>query len=273
MQMTARQGKANTGSRRFFITLEPCPHLNGKHTIFGRLVSGEGTLEKIAKVDVEDADRPLDPVLIARCGELERKKKKVGPLAESVASESSADRGRRRRSNDSDHEMADTPEPPPRRNRRQSDNQIDEGLRGRPRKRSKSGSSAALSTASEEGSDEASSPVKMHKRKRSPSPSRHQKRDSEDSSEFERRRRSLPNQYNGDRHRRNYGEESRYRPSPRHHDSDYPARRRDDRYRPSRGPSRYEDDSGRLGGGGRLGGENHGDQYDAPVKFKGRGVM
>ena len=44
----------------------------------------------------------------------------------------------------------------------------------------------------------------------------------------------------------------------------------DDRYRPSRDRNKNGDD-GRLGDG-RLGGSAHED-YDPPVKFKGRGVM
>ncbi|EMC93213.1 hypothetical protein BAUCODRAFT_75974, partial [Baudoinia panamericana UAMH 10762] len=65
----ANRGKDTNGSQ-FFITLEPCPHLNGKHTIFGRLVSGQEVLQQIAKVNVDKDDRPTEAVLIARCGEL-----------------------------------------------------------------------------------------------------------------------------------------------------------------------------------------------------------
>lgn len=264
---------------RFFITLEPCPHLNGKHTIFGRLVSGQAILEKIAKVDVDKNDRPLEPVLIARCGELEkRQKKKASPAMKRMADEESADRGRRRKSNDEDEEMVDTPEPTrPRRDRRQSDNVVDEGLRGRPRQRSGSrAKSRALSSSGEDdgsGSDSTTSPVKKHKRKRSPSPSRHlEDGHLDEERKYERRRRSLPNQYGDERYNRNYGEDDRYKPSPRRDNRDYAGRRRDDRYRPDRGRRQYDEDEGRLDGGGRLGGGDY-DDYEAPVKFKGRGVM
>lgn len=260
-------GRAD-GLVRFFITLEPCSHLNGKHTIFGRLVSGEDVLEKIAKVEVDDNDRPLEPVLVSRCGELEKRKKPAAPATRPIVQSESTNRGRRRKDNDSDEEMRDSTSPERRtkgRTRRQSDNVVDEGLRGRPRQRSgsRSASSRPLSTPSEEDDSQATSPVSKHKRKRSPSPSRHHKTGKPSSSRHEaresdherRRRRSLPNQYE---------DENRYRPSPRRDDYRKP---RDDRYRPSR--DRYRDD-GRLGDEERLG---SGAYDDAPVKFKGRGVM
>lgn len=254
---------------RFFITLEPCAHLNGKHTIFGRLVSGEDALARIAQVPVDKNDRPLKPVLVSRCGELERKKKQRDSKRENAIPEkSSDDRGRRRKS-DQDHSSDEMDASPPperqRRKRRQSDNVVDEGIRGRPRLRSLSHSPS--NPIIEEDDD--ISPAEMHKRKRSPSPSRHTDRRDENAT-YERRRRSLPNQYN-DREARRDGDEDRYRPSPRREDHGYAGRRRendrDDRYRPR---NRFQEE-GRLDNSGRLGGSGSGDH--APVKFKGRGAM
>lgn len=270
---SANRGKDTNGSQ-FFLTLEPCPHLNGKHTIFGHLVSGEDVLSRISKVAVDKNDRPVEPVLISRCGELERKKKKRDSQQENVAPAQSDDRGRRRKSdqdNNSDHMEQDSPPPErQRRKRRQSDNVVDEGIRGRPRLRSVSRSSShPLEEVDEEMSD--NSPAKMHKRKRSPSPSRNVDRRPENAS-GDRRRRSLPNQYHNvnDRDRR-YEDEDRYRPSPRREDDSYPGRRReDDRYRPSR--DRYPDGD-RLDSDGRLGGGGGYEEHDPPVKFKGRGTM
>ncbi|KAF2774138.1 hypothetical protein EJ03DRAFT_284218 [Teratosphaeria nubilosa] len=267
---SANRGK-NTNGSQFFITLEPCEHLNGKHTIFGRLVSGEDVLRKIAAVDVDKHDRPIEPVLISRCGELEKRKKTASqPRTVFQEPAMSSDRGRKR-SNNSDDDMKDSPEPAKARwARRQSDNVVDEGLRGRPRQRTRSRSpSKALSTPSEE--NEQQSPVEKHKRKRSPSPSK--PIDRQDGGE--RRRRSLPNQY--------HEGEKRYRPvlrrddyQHRHreneHGDSYRGRREDgrgDRYRPR---DRHHDDGRLGGGGGRLGGGAY-DEADPPVKFKGRGVM
>jgi peptidyl-prolyl cis-trans isomerase A (cyclophilin A) len=49
----------NTGSSQFFITLAPAPHLDGKHSIFGKLIKGEDVLMAIGSVEVGDRDRPL----------------------------------------------------------------------------------------------------------------------------------------------------------------------------------------------------------------------
>lgn len=84
-----------------------------------------------------------------------------------------ADRGRRRKSNDSDHDMLDVPEPDTKhRHRRQSDNVVDEGLRGRPRQRSdsRSVSSQPLSTPSDAEESQGDSHISKHKRKRSQHP-------------------------------------------------------------------------------------------------------
>ncbi|KAI5366242.1 putative cyclophilin-type peptidyl-prolyl cis-trans isomerase domain-containing protein [Septoria linicola] len=235
---SANRGRDTNGSQ-FFITLEPCPHLTGKHTIFGRLVSGEDTLNRISKVAVDKTDKPIEPVLVARCGELEQKRKQdVTPQQAPAVQAHSGERGRRRKSDPSDDEM-DAGTPPPRtgrRSRRQSDNVIDEGLRGRPRARSNSRSASNPIEEEDETSD-----VSVHKRKRSPSPSRHMDR-REEGAESERRRRSLPNQYR-DAGIRDHGDTDRYRPSPRRNDRRHASRKDDDRYRPSR--ERHQN-SGRL---------------------------
>ncbi|KAI9848838.1 MAG: hypothetical protein M1837_006354 [Sclerophora amabilis] len=70
----ANRGK-DTNSSQFFFTLAPCPHLNAKHTVFGQVLSGQPALERMAKVRVDKNDRPLEDVIVAHCGELERRKK------------------------------------------------------------------------------------------------------------------------------------------------------------------------------------------------------
>ncbi|KAI9865152.1 MAG: hypothetical protein M1813_002472 [Trichoglossum hirsutum] len=106
----ANRGKS-TNSSQFFITLAPCEHLNAKHTVFGHVVSGQQVLDKMAKLKVDKKDQPYEDVLIAHCGELERRKKPTqsgvkGRSKERVPQRSpSTDegrRGRKRQRQDSD---------------------------------------------------------------------------------------------------------------------------------------------------------------------------
>ena len=54
-----------TNGCQFFITLRATPHLDGKHTVFGRVVAGMDVVDAIGKVATARGDRPITPVTIA----------------------------------------------------------------------------------------------------------------------------------------------------------------------------------------------------------------
>ena len=54
----------NTNGSQFFITTVPTPHLNGAHTIFGRIMNGQEVADAISKVPKDQAGRPIQPVII-----------------------------------------------------------------------------------------------------------------------------------------------------------------------------------------------------------------
>merc|ERR1712060_781961 len=68
----ANSGRDTNGSQ-FFIIFRPAHHLNGKHWVFGELVEGQATLDAIEGVKTQSDDRPIAPIVIARCGQLERR--------------------------------------------------------------------------------------------------------------------------------------------------------------------------------------------------------
>lgn len=60
----ANSGPSTNGSQ-FFVTFRATEHLNGKHTVFGRLVGGEDVLNKLERVPVDPStNRPLKPVVL-----------------------------------------------------------------------------------------------------------------------------------------------------------------------------------------------------------------
>lgn len=56
----------DTNGSQFFITVVPTPWLNGMHTIFGRVISGQDVVESISKAERDRQDMPLKAVLLKR---------------------------------------------------------------------------------------------------------------------------------------------------------------------------------------------------------------
>ncbi|HEX2303122.1 MAG TPA: peptidylprolyl isomerase [Gaiella sp.] len=62
----ANAGPNTNGSQFFIVTAEACPWLDGKHTVFGQVTSGQDIVDRISLADRDSRDRPQTPITIER---------------------------------------------------------------------------------------------------------------------------------------------------------------------------------------------------------------
>lgn len=58
----------NTNKSQFFITFRSARHLDNKHTVFGRVVGGMETLDKMESIKTDSKDKPTEEIKILKCG-------------------------------------------------------------------------------------------------------------------------------------------------------------------------------------------------------------
>src|SRR5207245_10500534 len=62
----ANAGPNTNGSQFFIVTTEAAPWLDGKHTVFGRVMSSLDVVDEISDLDTDARDRPREDVVIER---------------------------------------------------------------------------------------------------------------------------------------------------------------------------------------------------------------
>jgi peptidyl-prolyl cis-trans isomerase A (cyclophilin A) len=80
MLAMAKTSAPNSAGSQFFITTAPAPHLDGKYTIFGEVVTGQEVVNQISELPTDESDKPQTPVTIRRLSV-----RRVGPVKPSAS--------------------------------------------------------------------------------------------------------------------------------------------------------------------------------------------
>jgi cyclophilin family peptidyl-prolyl cis-trans isomerase len=62
----ANAGPDTNGSQFFIVTTDAAPWLDGKHTVFGKVTSGQDVVDRISEADRDARDKPRTPITIDR---------------------------------------------------------------------------------------------------------------------------------------------------------------------------------------------------------------
>jgi cyclophilin family peptidyl-prolyl cis-trans isomerase len=62
----ANAGPNTNGSQFFIVTADATPWLDGKHTAFGQVTSGQDVVDAIQSVDRDGRDKPVEPVTMEK---------------------------------------------------------------------------------------------------------------------------------------------------------------------------------------------------------------
>eukprot|EP01059_Diplonema_ambulator_P025395 TRINITY_DN42430_c0_g1_i1.p1 TRINITY_DN42430_c0_g1~~TRINITY_DN42430_c0_g1_i1.p1 ORF type:complete len:282 (+),score=74.29 TRINITY_DN42430_c0_g1_i1:63-908(+) len=84
-QLSMANAGPNTNGSQFFITTSTPAYLNGKHTVFGKVLEGYNIISKIENMKTNRSDAPVKPVIIADCGQIQKEAPKPKAKAEQAA--------------------------------------------------------------------------------------------------------------------------------------------------------------------------------------------